>query len=121
MLQDNSRRYVTFAAPTIINCKYYYILLLWRRTIEISIQDGGLIKGQKNAHHHTHTKYLVLMLLQTRLFSRWSLPLREFEIQIFKFFFRFSEVRKNGGGRSGADGGGRSGLPGGHPVRQGDA
>jgi hypothetical protein len=53
MLQDNSRRYMTFAAPTIISCKYYYILLLLRRTIEISIQDGGLIKGQKNAHHHT--------------------------------------------------------------------
>jgi hypothetical protein len=44
---------MTFAAPTIINCKYYYNLLLWRRTVEISIQDGGLIKGQKNAHHHT--------------------------------------------------------------------
>jgi hypothetical protein len=28
MLQDNSRRYMTFAAPTIIGCKYYYILLL---------------------------------------------------------------------------------------------
>ncbi len=53
MLEDNSRRYMTFAAPTIISCKYYYILLLWRRTIEISIQDGGLIKGQKNANHHT--------------------------------------------------------------------
>jgi hypothetical protein len=47
MLEDNSRRYMTFAAPTIISCKYYYILLLGRRTIEISIQDGGLIKGQK--------------------------------------------------------------------------
>ncbi len=53
MLQDNSRRYMTFAAPTIISCKYYYILLLWRRTVEISIQDGGLIKEKKNAHHHT--------------------------------------------------------------------
>ncbi len=53
MLQDNSGRYMTFAAPTIISCKYYYILLLWRRTIEISKQDGGLIKEQKNAHHHT--------------------------------------------------------------------
>jgi hypothetical protein len=53
MLQDNSRHYMTFAAPTIISCKYYYILLLRRRTVEISIQDGGLIKGQKNAHHHT--------------------------------------------------------------------
>jgi hypothetical protein len=42
---------MTFAAPTIISCKYYYILLLCRRTVEISIQDGGLIKGQKNAHH----------------------------------------------------------------------
>jgi hypothetical protein len=38
----------------------------------------------------------------------------------FKFFFRFPEVRKNGGGGPGADGGGRSGLPGGHSVRQGD-
>ncbi len=47
MLEDNSRRCMAFAAPTIISCKYYYILLLWRRTIEISIQDGGLIKGQK--------------------------------------------------------------------------
>jgi hypothetical protein len=27
-LQDNSRRYMTFSAPTIISCKYYYILLL---------------------------------------------------------------------------------------------
>jgi hypothetical protein len=27
-LQDNSRRYITFAAPTIISCKYYYSLLL---------------------------------------------------------------------------------------------
>jgi len=53
MLQENSRRYMTFAAPPIISCKYHYILLLWQRTVEISIQDGGLIKGQKNAHHHT--------------------------------------------------------------------
>jgi hypothetical protein len=27
-LQDNSRRYMSFAAPTIIICKYYYFLLL---------------------------------------------------------------------------------------------
>jgi hypothetical protein len=53
MLQENSRRYMTFAAHTIISCKYYYILLLWQRNVEGSIQDGSLVKGQKNAHHHT--------------------------------------------------------------------
>jgi hypothetical protein len=31
MLQENSLRYMTFAAHTIISCKYYYILLLWWR------------------------------------------------------------------------------------------
>ncbi len=45
----------------------------------IIIVDGGLIKGQKNAHHHipipSTLRYLVLMLLQTRLLSRWTLPL----------------------------------------------
>jgi hypothetical protein len=35
MLQDNSRRYMTFAAPTIISWKYYYILLC----------DGALLKS----------------------------------------------------------------------------
>jgi hypothetical protein len=35
MLQDNSRRYMTFAGPTIISCKYYYIMLC----------DGALLKS----------------------------------------------------------------------------
>jgi hypothetical protein len=47
MLQDDSLRYMTFAAPTIISCTYYYILLLLRRTVEISIQDGGLLKDKR--------------------------------------------------------------------------
>ncbi len=47
MLQKNSQRYMTFAAPTIISCKYYYILLLWRRTVEISVQVDGLIKDKR--------------------------------------------------------------------------
>jgi hypothetical protein len=41
------------AAHTIISCQYYYILLLWCENVECSIQDGGLNKWQKNAHHHT--------------------------------------------------------------------
>ncbi len=45
MLQDNSRRYMTFAAPTIIGCKYYYISLLWRRTVEISMAASLKDKG----------------------------------------------------------------------------
>jgi hypothetical protein len=53
MLQENRRRYMTFAARTIISWKYYYILLLWQHNVEGSVQDGDLIKGQKNAYHHT--------------------------------------------------------------------
>jgi hypothetical protein len=35
MLEDNSRRYMTFTAPTIISCKYYYICFC----------DGALLKS----------------------------------------------------------------------------
>jgi hypothetical protein len=70
MLQQNSRRYMTFEAHTIISCKYYYILLLWRRNVEGSIQET-----KERPSPHPHTKYLALMLLQTRLLSRLSLPL----------------------------------------------
>jgi hypothetical protein len=53
MLQEKSQRYMTFAARTFISWKYYYILLLCQRNVEGSIEDGGLIKEKKNAHHHT--------------------------------------------------------------------
>ena len=53
LLQENSRRFLPLVAHTIISCKYYYILILYRGNVECSIQDGGLNMWQKNAHHHT--------------------------------------------------------------------
>jgi hypothetical protein len=53
MLQENSRRYMTIVTRTIISCKYHYILLLGQRNVDGFKQDGGLIKGEKNAYHHT--------------------------------------------------------------------
>jgi hypothetical protein len=52
MLQENSWCYLPLAAHTSISCTYFYILLLWQQNVELSIQDGGLNKGQKFAHHH---------------------------------------------------------------------
>jgi hypothetical protein len=36
MLQENSRRYLSLAAHTVISFKYYYILLLWQGNVKCS-------------------------------------------------------------------------------------
>ncbi len=44
-------------------------------------------RSKERPSPHPHTKYLVLILLQTRLFSRWSLPLSQLQSRLQHIYY----------------------------------